>query len=1235
LRAGEYKRTMPSLKEIPYKAFYRPEDNILTSFYIPTLKVSLKYDRSAGYFSSTALAAAASGVSHLIQNGGRMRLLVGAELSPKDIKAIEQAEDPTRCIVNPLLDKLNEPIESLMRKRLEILAWMVSEGTLEIKVVLPTDAYGQLIPAPEAERYYHTKKGIFTDTEGNRVAFVGSVNETAQAWQKNFEEFSVHLSWEGTRDYQAIEDIQDSFDDVWEDRHPSWKALEIPEAVQRRLLDYKPKQPPKRDPVEEEIRVLEEIEEREIREREATPRERVIFQFLRDAPRLINHNDLGAATASITPWPHQLSVVRDVLDRYPEGSLLCDEVGLGKTIEAGLIIRTLLLSGTIQRCLILTPKSIQRQWQEELYEKFGLDIPRYDAGRILAATGESLELGDGNLWDDHDILLASSQLAKRRERLPQLEEAKSWDLLVIDEAHHARRRDFRDPRYRPNRLLILLETLRPKVGGLLLITATPMQVHPIEVWDLLIQLGMGGAWGADERLFLRYFSELRQSFSQIDWDFVLDLVRDQLDAGLLINQDLTHEACNTLGVPVWKQIEELPDMRAPRAKIIKNLPKQAESFLVQLARRHTPLSPYLFRNTRILLRKYIEMGVLSERIPTRKPQIERVQFTNEEQRLYSRVDTYITKFYHKYESERRGLGFVMTVYRRRLTSSFYALRRSLERRLAYLKGEIGMSEAYDDDDLEQDELSFDIEENVLSESDRQRFTEELTFVESFIQDLRTLSLTDSKLEKVKAKLNQVFLSRNKVIIFTQYTDTMDFLRAQFEDVYGSEVACYSGRGGEVFTGSTWRLTTKEEVKEKFLLGEIRILLCTEAASEGLNFQSCGVLLNYDMPWNPMRVEQRIGRIDRIGQVYDEVWITNYFYEGTIEDRIYQRLKDRIRWFEVIVGSLQPILAEIGDVTKRLAMLPEEVREEAFEQEIRLIEEKIEKSKVESLNIDEFAGEGMAALNLSSPIHLKNLESWLVEKCDAVKWRFEQDPDIPGAYLVYLDGIKYRYTFKPEIFDQHPNTLGFLTYGNKILEKILSKVRFPEPTDYGPFIRCVDERVPLVGWYQREEAAPILVNTFEDVLHGYDLRNKISDNQRDQACKDFQNHIDQLVQEKINLAMRKEDQNKRQAITRARLILLRGTYAEIMLGRRPEFEDDVGFPRTFSTDAVRSLQRHGYPWTALIQLTQNEIILPRDDDPLLQELEEETSTRLQALLKQLEDRGRTLLDEWGKLLSTFE
>ena len=139
------------------------------------------------------------------------------------------------------------------------------------------------------------------------------------------------------------------------------------------------------------------------------------------------------------------------------------------------------------------------------------------------------------------MVLVSSQLAKRTERRGEILDGPEWDIVVVDEAHHARRKDFQDRnRRRPNRLLELLEGIGDKPGlaaktrGLLLLTATPMQVHPVEVWDLLTQLGLPGKWGAHENYFLRYFEELRRApvaWDEVNWRLIAEMAREEKDYG--------------------------------------------------------------------------------------------------------------------------------------------------------------------------------------------------------------------------------------------------------------------------------------------------------------------------------------------------------------------------------------------------------------------------------------------------------------------------------------------------------------------------------------------------------------------------------------------------------------------------------------------------------------------------------------------------------------------------------
>ena len=182
--------------------------------------------------------------------------------------------------------------------------------------------------------------------------------------------------------------------------------------------------------------------------------------------------------------------------QWPPKLLIADEVGLGKTIEAGLLLRQAWMAGRAKRILILAPKAVLKQWQLELREKFNLNWPIYDGHRLEwyaspALRGKNVKSVDTDKWHNEPIVLASSQLMRRTERAREiLEQASPWDLVILDEAHHARRKSPGATNSRgPNALLRLMLGLRGKTQGLVLLTATPLQVHPVEVWDLLNLLG--------------------------------------------------------------------------------------------------------------------------------------------------------------------------------------------------------------------------------------------------------------------------------------------------------------------------------------------------------------------------------------------------------------------------------------------------------------------------------------------------------------------------------------------------------------------------------------------------------------------------------------------------------------------------------------------------------------------------------------------------------------------------
>ena len=743
---------------------------------------------------------------------------------------------------------------------------------------------------------------------------------------------------------------------------------------------------------------------------------------------------------------------------------------------------------------------------------------------------------------------------------------------------------------------------------------------------------MGGRWGADEDAYLEFFAQMRRPFEQVEWEFVFDMLRDHLNQEGKLDPSFITQASADLGPVKWHTLQELPSRGGQRKQIINSLGEKAQSLVLEMARRHTPLSRYTFRNTRTLLREYERRGIMKASVPRRKPKIERVLMRVEEQALYDRIDEYISHFYHKYENEKRGLGFVMTVYRRRLTSSFYAIRCSLERRLKYLRGQIGEEEIFTEDDTEQEELDFDQETTSGLEQDY--FKAEFDYVNDFLQDLRLISAADSKLERLKAELDQIFRQRETILVFTLFTDTMDYLRDQLREVYGNQVACYSGRGGEIWNGIAWVETSKELVKNDFRDGNVRILLCTDSASEGLNLQSCGALINYDMPWNPMRVEQRIGRIDRIGQQYPEVWISNYFYRDTIEDQIYQRLADRIAWFEVVVGDLQPILAEVGEVTRRLAMLSPSERQTRLEEEIYKLKERVQARDFESLNLDEFVSKDMNTPGPTAPVTIEQLE-YILTTSQTTAGLFTPHPMVDKAYLLEWENTTYPITFSPEVFDEHPVTFRLLTLGTPLLNQIFNAI--PDLADnepIAPFIRYSYEGdIKLRQWFLKNENATLELSTVLSLQDNIEKLNPGKEVEDEITGKLFDDHVKRLSGRQKSVIDFRRTAEYLTVRKRAQAVLLKTAMVEIALGMQPDLFDTEAYPTTFAEQSIRGLQRHGFPWSALLQLAYDAGLSPNEDHPYFQKISGDKKASLKGRFTQLEQEARNLTRILGHLNST--
>ena len=275
------------------------------------------------------------------------------------------------------------------------------------------------------------------------------------------------------------------------------------------------------------------------------------------------------------------------------------------------------------------------------------------------------------------------------------------------------------------------------------------------------------------------------------------------------------------------------------------------------------------------------------------------------------------------------------------------------------------------------------------------------------------------------------------MVFTQYTDTMDFLRDQLGTGGSRRLMCFSGRGGEISSADgTWRVIDRDEAKRRFRDREADILLCTDAAAEGLNFQFCGAVINYDMPWNPMRVEQRIGRIDRVGQTHATIRIVNLHYDGTVETDVYRALRTRIGLFETVVGRLQPILAELPQAIAR-AVLPESTPAgDSSADLIAAIERRASEAEAgDGFDIDAVLSDDLTIPERPpSPITMDDLDR-VIASPDLMPQGTEIQQLGHREYGLLAPGMTepVRATTDPAYYEEHPESVELWTPGNPLFK----------------------------------------------------------------------------------------------------------------------------------------------------------------------------------------------------------
>ncbi len=615
----------------------------------------------------------------------------------------------------------------------------------------------------------------------------------------------------------------------------------------------------------------------------------------------LNNDLVSLDGARVDLQPHQVSVVHRVVSNRPHRFLLCDEVGLGKTIEAGLVIKELRARGEAKRVLIVVPATLTRQWQFELKSKFNEVFPILNSDTVKWIASESR---DENPFTRHDSVIVSKDWISQPDRAKLVTQA-AWDLVIVDEAHHARRHSNKKQTRLYNVVKDLTDIVDYPDRSVLLLTATPMQLSSHELYSLVEMI--------DPALFTSEegFNGHRNALPQLN----------ELASTIDKSDDLTKLPPVTANLlSTWLEIS-----RENAQKLLNDGNK--ELILEELGKKHL-LTEVLIRN-----RKAKVLG-FKERRAHRWD----VELTPKEKEVIAAIEDYVEDGYRNASSSNfNSIGFLMTTYQKMTASSLRTIRDSLHRRLNRLQGGPLQEEASKEEliplleDLNEDPVESQILPGNTSQG---AVNTEVDQIKSIIDMLDEIKV-DSKAEVLLANLEELAKSKvPKVLIFTEYRGTQDYLAGLLSE---------AGWNVNLFHGSQ-TAQKKDDSVEAFRTGEGRqILIATEAGAEGRNFQFCHMLINYDLPWNPMTVEQRIGRIDRMGQE-NTVMVFNFCVKDSIEERVLDVLERRINLFEATVGGLDPILGDVAGDLREIMQKAREDRPAAIDDLGKRLEAQVEEAR---------------------------------------------------------------------------------------------------------------------------------------------------------------------------------------------------------------------------------------------------------------------------------------------------
>jgi len=820
---------------------------------------AISYDRIAGYFRSSMLEVAGEALE---QVEGKIRIICNSDIDAMDVEvsrsAAQQAMRRSWCAGEP------ENFGEQSKSRFSRLYDFIISNKLEVRV-LPDKVFGLI----------HGKAGVVRYKDGNAISFLGSVNESLTAWKLNYE-----LLWEDDAS-ESVNWVQEEFDALWS--HP----LATP------LSDF----------------IVEDIHR-------IAKRKKITIKHWKDT--------LDPAASIIeTPvyrkefglWAHQKYFVKKAFDAHCRNGaryILADQVGLGKTLQLALAAMLMALKGD-KPILILCPKSLMVQWQDELRDLLEMPTAYWDGKRWIDEQGIQYPVGGSDFFRKcpRKVGIVSQGLitagSKNSDQLLNI----TFECVIVDEAHRARRKNLNDnsenEKPQPNNLMKFLFDISPRTKSMLLATATPVQLYPIEAWDLLNILAFGS-----ESVFGNIYSQWHKSEQALPvvmgqkgipteigeaWQWIRNPLPDENEGRQF------KKLRRSLKIKIDDDIapaEMIDGLRSTEKLRLKNI---AASF----GRDHNPFIRHIIRRTR----DYLENQINEE---TGEPFLKKVvvELRGESDSEAIILPPYLKDAYQSAEnfcnllsSRVKGAGFFKTLLLRRIGSTMYAGEKTIDKMLR--NWNIATIEAMDSQEDDDEKVS-DQDQSAMKDLTQEE-TLELKRCQQALQENQN---KDPKFKKIVDLLIGEKWIDLGCIVFSQYYDSIWWLAEQLTlaVIPDEKIGIYAGanRSG-VITKGHYERVPRDEIKAMVQRGEIKVLLGTEAASEGLNLQRLGSLINLDLPWNPTKLEQRKGRIQRIGQLRDTIYVYNMRYKDSVEDRVHHLLSSRLESIHGMFGQIPDVLKD--------------------------------------------------------------------------------------------------------------------------------------------------------------------------------------------------------------------------------------------------------------------------------------------------------------------------------------